>query len=208
MESNASGNADVLSDIQVLASKHDKTLQKILMIKITTEATAKQIKSLNATVQQLAGIHKEAVNQLESELQRLREESLKTSVHECRRYSWNWCLKLHGVAEKDGEDVRSVVINTLGKVTSGIADRTQNSIDVAHHLGPKQADGTARSIIILFSLRRTRDLIWNAAKCCKCLTENRLHLSEPLSPEDRAARERLWPLVRRAKRQFFAINLL
>ncbi len=136
------------------------------------------------------------------------EESLKTSVQECRRYSWKWILKLHGVAEKYGEDIRSVVINILGEVTSGIADRTQNSVDVAHHLGPKQADGTARSIIILFSLQRTRDVIWNAAKCCKCLTENRLRLSELLSPENRAAREILWPLVRRAKRQLFAINLL
>ncbi len=75
MESNASGNSDVLSAIQVLASKHDKTLQNILTIKITTEATAKQIKCLNATVQHLfldAGIHKEALNQLESELHRLR----------------------------------------------------------------------------------------------------------------------------------------
>ncbi len=207
-ESNLSGNSngDVLAAISELTLKHDKTFQKISAIETTTEATAKQIKSLTVTVQQLildVGVHKEALNHLESEIHALRKEnkSLKTSVQECSRYSWKWCLKLHGIAEKDREDVRSVVTNILEKIAPGIGDRLQDSVDIAHRLRPKRADGKARSIIILFSVRRIRDMIWGAAKGCKFLTDNRLRLSEPLSPDDRAARDKLWPLVKKAREE-------
>ncbi len=99
---NLSGNSngDVLAAISELTLKHDKTFQKISAIETTTEATAKQIKSLTVTVQQLildVGVHKEALH-LESEIHASRKEnkSFKTSVQECSRYSWRWCLKLHG----------------------------------------------------------------------------------------------------------------
>ncbi|CAM4577146.1 unnamed protein product [Leuciscus chuanchicus] len=140
---------------------------------------------------------------MESEVHALRKEnkSLKASVQECRRYSWRWFLKLHGVAEKDNEDVRSVVLNILGKIAPGVGDGLQDSVDVVHRLGPKRTDGKTRSIIILFSQRRIRDIIWSAAKGCKFLTDNKLRLSEPLSPEDRAARDKLWPLVKKAREE-------
>lgn len=195
-----------MAAIRELALKHDKTFQKISAIEVTTEATSNQIKSLTATVQQLivdVGFHKEAIDHLESEVQALKNEnkSMKAGVQESSRYSWRWCLKLHGVAEKESEDVRSVVLNVLEKVAPGIGDRLQDSVDVAHRLGPKRSEGKARSIIILFSLRRIRDMVWSAAKGCKFLRENRLHLSEPLSPDDRAAWDKLWPLVKKAREE-------
>ncbi|ROL48896.1 hypothetical protein DPX16_2239 [Anabarilius grahami] len=205
-ESSGTGNEDVLAAIRDLALKHDKTFQKISAIENTTEATSKQIKSLTATLQQLildVGVHKEALDHLESEVRTLREENktLRASVQECRRYGWRWFLKLHGVAEKDNEDVRNVALNVLEKIAPGVGDGLQDSVDVVHRLGPKRADGKARSIIILFSQRRIRDIIWGAAKGCKFLMDNKLRLSEPLSPEDRAARDKLWPLVKKAREE-------
>ncbi|XDV47039.1 hypothetical protein PO909_016785, partial [Leuciscus waleckii] len=90
-ESNVSGNGNenVLAAIRELDSKLDKTFQKISAIETTTEATSKQVKSLTATVQQLildVGVHKEALDHMESEVHALRKEnkSLKASVQECR----------------------------------------------------------------------------------------------------------------------------
>lgn len=205
-ESSGNGKWDVLAAIRELALKHDKTFQKISAIKTTTEATSKQIKSLTAMVQQLildVGVHKEALDHLESEVRALRKENktLKASVQECRRYSWRWFLKLHGIAEKDNEDVQNVVLNVLEKIAPGVGDGLQNSVDVVHRLGLMRADGKARSIIILFSQRRIRDIIWGAAKGCKFLIDNKLRLSEPLSPEDRAVQDKLWPLVRKAREE-------
>lgn len=84
------------------------------------------------------GVHKEALDHLESEVHVLRKEnkSLKASVQECRRYSWRWFLKLHGVAEKDNEDVQSVVLNILGKIAPGVGEGLQDSVDVMHRLCP------------------------------------------------------------------------
>ncbi len=93
-ESNLSGNSngDVLAAICELNLKHDKIFQMISAIETTSKATMKQIKSLTAMVQQLivdVGVHKEALNHLESEVHALRKEnkSLKASVQECSRYS-------------------------------------------------------------------------------------------------------------------------
>lgn len=77
---------------------------------------------------------------------------------------------MHGAAEKDGEDARSVVVNIIEKITPVIGAGLQECVDVAHCLGQKHSDGKARSIIILFSLRRIRGLVWAAAKGCKILT--------------------------------------
>lgn len=108
-------------------------------------------------------------------------------------------LKLHGVQEKDGEDVRFVVINVLGNVVPGISERMEVAVDIVHHLGPRRKDGTNRSIIILFALHHYRDTVWQAARGCKFLRDNKLRLSEALSPEDRVAGEKLWLLVKKAR---------
>ncbi|XP_059424804.1 ribonuclease inhibitor-like [Carassius carassius] len=101
------------------------------------------------------------------------------------------------VVDKDGEDVRSMVLNILNKIAPGIGDGLQDSVDVAHCLGPKRA----RSITTLFPLRRISDMIWGAAKGCECLTYNKLRFSEPLSPNDRAALDKLWPLLKKAQEE-------
>ncbi|KAL1250572.1 hypothetical protein QQF64_018368 [Cirrhinus molitorella] len=88
--------------------------------------------------------------------------TLKEEVGACKRYSWRWTLKLHGVQEKDGEDVRDVVIKVLGNVVPGVSERMEDAVDIAHRLGPRKKD-------------------------------------EALSPEDRVAREKLWPLVKKAR---------
>ncbi len=138
---------------------------------------------------------------IDREIQRLKEEnkSLKSGLYECRRYSWRWLLKLHGVREKEGEDIRMVAIDICGRVAPGIRDGLNQGVDIAHRLGPARDDGNARAIIILFAFRRVRDAVWRAAKRCKFLEDNGLHLTEPLSPEVRAAREKLWPLVKEAR---------
>ncbi|KAL0203733.1 hypothetical protein M9458_001751, partial [Cirrhinus mrigala] len=124
---------------------------------------------------------------------------LKEEVGVCKRYSWRWTLKLHGVQEKDGEDVHGVVINILGNVVPDISERMEETVDIAHRLGPRKKDGTCRSIMILFAFRRYRDIVWQSARDCKFLRVNKLRFTEALSPEDRVAREKLWPLVKKAR---------
>ncbi len=157
---------------------------------MTTEATSKLLENLSVMVHQLVldvGQHKEALKCIDGEIQSLKEEnkSLKSGLYECRCYSWRWLLKLHGVREKEGEDIRMVAIDICGRVAPGIRDGLNQGVEIAHRLGK------ARAIIILFAFRRVRDAVWRAARRCKFLEDNGLRLTEPLSPEDRAAREKL-----------------
>nr|XP_055039773.1 uncharacterized protein LOC129427366 [Misgurnus anguillicaudatus]XP_055039774.1 uncharacterized protein LOC129427366 [Misgurnus anguillicaudatus] len=195
---------EILTAIRELSGKYDQMFQKISAIETTTGSTAKQIETLSSTVTQLVSevaTHKESLKVMATEIQELKSanKTMKAEIGECKRYTWKWTLKLHGVREKDGEDARRVVIEILSNVVPGISDDLEGAVDVAHRLGPKRGDGSNRSIIILFALRRFRDTVWQAARGCKFLLDKKLRLTEALSPEDRIAREKLWPLVKKAR---------
>lgn len=195
------------ASVEILAAIREfreEMFQKISTIDKTTAVTAQQVESLSSTVHQLVtevATQKEALKVVSAEIQDLKlvNKTLKEEVGDCKRYSWRWTLKLHGVQEKDGEDVRRVAIDILSNVVPGISERMEDAVDIAHRLGPRRKDGTCRSIIILFALRRYRDTVWQAARGCKFLRDNKLRLTEALSPEDRVAREKLWPLVKKAR---------
>jgi hypothetical protein len=92
----------------------------------------------------------------------------------------------------------------MGKVAPGLCEYLEEGVDIVHRVGPRKHDSPQtphRSIIILFALRRIRDAVWKCAKGCRFLRDNKLRLSEALSPEDRLAREKLWPLVKKAREE-------
>lgn len=196
-------SSEILSAIHELSGKYDKMLQKISAIELSTGATAKQMETLSSTVTQLVmdvAVHKESLSAISTEIQAIKKttKSMKLELGECKRYSWKWTLKLHGVKEKEAENTRGVTVDILSNVVPGMSDDLERVIDIAHRVGPKRMDGKPRSII-LFALRRFRDIIWQAAKGCKFLNSNQLRLTEALSPEDRLAREKLWPLIKQAR---------
>ena len=96
--------------------------------------------------------------------------------------------------EETNEDTRKLSIDVMGKVAPGLCEYLVEGVDIVHRVGPRKHDGPQtphRSIIILFALRRIRDAVWKCAKGCRFLRDNKLRLSEALSPEDRLAREKL-----------------
>ncbi|CAL8343228.1 unnamed protein product [Merluccius merluccius] len=202
----SNGSADILAAIQELSIKHDDMFRKISAIESTTEITSQHIEKLSSTVEQLVvdiNHHKDILRRTELEIEQLKNENrmLRAGVAENKRYSYRWTLKLHGVKEDVNEDVRAVVFDILRKVAPGLCEYLQEGVDIAHRLGPRRKDGSHRSIIILFALRRIRDAVWKSARGCKFLRNNRLRLTEALSPEDRLAREKLWPLVEKARKE-------
>lgn len=170
-----------------------------------THATSREIEGLSVTVKQLVvdvGENKKEQHRMDKEFHALKTEnrSLKTALDESRRYGWKWFLKLHGLKESEGENVRIRVIDILQQVAPDVCDLLQAGVDIVHRLGPKQ-EGKNRSIIILFAVRRVRDGVWHAARKSQYLQSKQLTITEPLSAEDRAAREKLWPLVKRAREE-------
>ncbi|KAJ8003701.1 hypothetical protein DPEC_G00151050 [Dallia pectoralis] len=204
VKSDSREKGEILEAIRELARKHDESFQKISSIEKTTVSTSKQMEKLTSTVQQLTMEvmqQKQTTEGMKDEIHALQAENkiLKPNIADCQRYSRNWSLKLHGVKEEDGEDVRCRVINILEKVAPRIRDKLKEGVDIVHRIGPRRQDGSKRSIIILFALRLLRDAVWSEAKGSKFLLDNNLRITEALSPEDKAARKKLWPLVKKAR---------
>lgn len=162
--------------------------------------------SLATSVQNLiieVSSHDEQLSLMEKEIQTLKDENatLKSNIAEAQRNTRCWSLKLHGLKEADGENVRRITIDALAKVAPDVQDQLDRVVDVVHRIGRKSTPPNKRPIIVLFSMRRYRDAIWRAAKNSRFLLDNALRISELLSPEDKAAREKLWPRVKKAREE-------
>ena len=53
-------------------------------------------------------------------------------VNEMDAYKRRWNLKISGVPEQEGENVKMTMIDLLSRISPGIKDSLQNSVDVAH----------------------------------------------------------------------------
>ena len=138
---------------------------------------------------------------MEEDIAKLQAEnkSLRESIAEGNRYSRRWCLKIHGIREQDNEDIRTRVISILGRTAPSVRDYLQEGIDVTHRVGKLREDGSERSTIVRFALRKHRDAVWKEAKGSQFLKDNNLRITEALCPEDQAERNRLWPFVKAAR---------
>lgn len=92
-------------------------------------------------------------------------------------------------------------ISGAGSLTPKIRDSLKEGVDIAHRIGQRRQDGPSRSTIVLFAMQRHREAIWKEAKGSKFPLDNKLRITEALSPEDKAARGKLWPLVEKAREE-------
>ncbi|KAI4905601.1 hypothetical protein NFI96_006897 [Prochilodus magdalenae] len=144
---------------------------------------------------------------LQRKVSELHEENkrLKESVTEQARYKRKWNLRLNSLAEKDGEDIREVVIGILTRVVPVSVERLRETIDVVHRLGkkgnPATSDNTPRSVMIQFVARTVRDDVWKRSRDARVCQEMHIQFKEDFSKEDREARRKLWPLVRDARQR-------
>lgn len=80
--------------------------------------------------------------------------------------------------------------------------RLADTIDTVHRLGTKQQnDNKPKGIIIQFIARVYRDAVWKAAKTSPHLRDNVLRFAEDLSKEDRKRRNKLWPVIKKAREE-------
>lgn len=196
----------LLDAIQKLTAKMDETHDKVISIDNTVAVSCEKLDKLSEKVSHMSEeikTHGVKIALIEKENKELRAENLrlKENFDEMQRYSRRWNLKLQGVPERDGEDTRSVTISILKQVVPGIQDKMEDVIDVAHRLGLRRSDGAPRNIVMRFTMRTYRDIVWRAAKESRYLAENRIRIKEALIKQDVDARAKLWPLVKKAREE-------
>lgn len=136
------GTADTVSGIEksvaFLSSKYDELVSKI-------ESQAKTLAEVRAKSASLESV----VKQREAELRELR-----TAVENAEQYSRRKNIEIHGVEQREGEDLLKVVADLATKLR--LPQPTKESIEAVHRLGTRQ--GTRPPIIVRFQDRNTREL--------------------------------------------------
>ncbi|KAE8281759.1 hypothetical protein D5F01_LYC19142 [Larimichthys crocea] len=176
---------DAFRSLADLINSRSDTLEKMM------ESVRGEIKALDDKV-----VH------VERRMERNESSALKTMnrVSELERYSRRWNLRLHGLTETREEDVRVRAISVCQAVLSEDKEKLADAIDVVHRVGkPRQDNTKPRGVIVRFISRRFRDAVWKAAKSNPYLQNKGLRFTEDLTQEDRENRQKLWPLIKKAR---------
>lgn len=125
---------------------------------------------------------------------------LEAKVNEAERYQRRWNLRLYGLPEQVGENVKLRVIEVCQAVIPEAKKSVHDHIDISHRIGRKEPN-RARPTIIRFSSRSTKELVWKKAKMSEYLKTRKLKFGEDLTAMDKASRNQLWPRVEEARKQ-------
>lgn len=201
-ESTEHGNSsDIVTSLSALINARSDSIEKMVGdnamkiegLKKTIDFACAEIKDMKvkiSTIEKQASCEEKRVNVCQQR------------ISELERYSRRWNLRLHGVGETEKEDVRKKAIQICQEVLPEQKDKLVDNIDVVHRLGNKQPnDPKPRGVIIQFSSRIQRDAVWKAAKTSRFLRDNGLRFAEDLSKEDRERRNKLWPMIEKARKE-------
>lgn len=164
------------------------------------EELKSSINFLSADLQDIKGNLQHTVDRVSKTEEKI--QSLENKVLELTRYKRRWNLRLRGLPEEEEENVRMKVIDICQNVAPDYKEKFVEVIDSVHRLGRKHpAKAQARDVILQFSMRHVRDMIWKMSKHAEYLKQRNLRFKEDLTPEDREKRNRLWPLIQQARQE-------
>lgn len=182
-------NSRIIKDMKEEVGKNTEKISSVLE---TIDFICNEVKDLKQRVDFIdSRTKKEEINSTERE-QRL--ANLET-------YTRRWNLRIHGIPEKDKENVRQEIIDVCQQILPQFKEKFPDVIDVAHRLGRVHPHSKGRGILFRFTSRFYRDAVWRAAKDADFLTKNRLKITEDLSSADRAKRLKLWPIIEKARKE-------
>ncbi|KAL1252322.1 hypothetical protein QQF64_020118 [Cirrhinus molitorella] len=201
-----------LSKLSQLVKNRSDGLEKLIgenKIKDMKEEIGRnteQISGMTETIEficsEVKGL-KERVNVIDSQTKKVEivsTEQEKRLAH-LEAYTRRWNLRIHGIPEKERENVHQEVIDVCQRLLPQFKDKFPDVVDVAHRLGRPNPQNKGRGIIFQFTSRFYRDAVWRAAKDAEFLFVNRLKKTEDLSPADKARRIKLWPAVEKARKE-------
>ena len=155
------------------------------------------IKNVNTTLdgmgEQLAAAKSE-IDTLLTKVATLEQDNtkLRDKCYELDAYKRRWNLRVANICERQGENVKQIIIDLFSQVSPELANQLSNTIDIAHRLGPWSEDASSpRRIIVQFISRTHRDIVWRDARQAAVLRDRKICIFEDLTQEVKDARELL-----------------
>lgn len=204
--SDAVSNSVLLAAIEKVSKLQEESLVKLHSVEASVKENTASICNLTCS---LESINKQVedvtdkVLSLQTKVVKLEKEN-KALNEKCSgldSYKRRWNLRVAGIPEHEGENVKMVVIELFRNLSPHTAEKLQDMVDIAHRLGPKSGNTNPRRIIVQFLSRTCRDAIWAEAKRSELLKQKKIRILEDLTQEDKEARNKLWPLVEKARRE-------
>lgn len=199
--------ASLLSIVQNIERMQRESLRRLMSLEGTVNQNSASIQSLCNSMVATEKKVDEAVQKtslLQSKVDVLEKENhaLRKKCNELDAYQRRMNLRVSGIPERAGEDVKKMMIDLFGQVSPAVADQLPLFVDVAHRLGPRSEDErSSRRIIVRFSHRSIKERIQRDARTAEILKVRNIMLTDDLTQETRDARNELWPLVAQARKE-------
>ncbi len=157
--------------------------------------------AITAVCNQLKGVEIQVQKNVK-QVKELTEQVFKLQQRsdDAERYSRRWNLRLYGMKETAGENIRVDIMKLFATLAPEDKEKIGFLVDTVHRVGVPR-DNTNRPVIIQFTMRNFRNKIWKISRENDLLKEKKLMLKEDLTLADRMERNRLWPLVEAARKQ-------
>lgn len=123
---------------------------------------------------------------------------LISRMSELEHYKRRWNLRVIGMKETAGDDIRREVVSLLAEIAPHLQHKLEDIVDTVHRVGPKTKD-KSRQVIIQFCMRKHRDEFWRSTKVSDVCKLRGIKFTKDLSKEDREARAALWPRISEAR---------
>lgn len=174
---------DVLVAIKSLDYKVDNFGKQL---KENTEMVASIVQRVEMNTVDITDC-KSKLDELEKKHSALEKENadLKEKVLEVERYKRRWNLRLLGLKEQDGENIREKIQELLLQLFPQWKEEIAGVVDSVHRTGRRE-EGGIRQVILQFVRRLHRDEIWKI-------------FVQDFTKEDHQARELLWPKIKQAR---------
>lgn len=173
-----------------LLSRIDRNDKSIRDITMKMQALFNEVKEVSDTVETLT----QTTAAQEKHISDLEE---KLNAQEAHHRRWN--LRIYGLPEEKGEDLKKKVMDICRMVAPQVADM-QLALDICHRVGPKKDRGP-RPTLIRFAFRSVKEEVWRSAKGSDFLEARKIYFKLDLTAKDKERRNLLYPQVAAARRE-------
>lgn len=190
-------NAALMTVMERIEKMQEESLRKLHSLETTVKDNTQTIKSVTDSLEFLGKQVEDVtlqVDSLQSHVEALEKENavLRDKWNNLEAYQRRWNLRMAGIPERTGEDIKKTIIDILAQVSPDIAQDLRFSVDIVHRLGPRSADlHSSRRIIVQFLSRTHRDRIWRDARTSQLLKERKIKILEDLTQDMKDARNKL-----------------
>lgn len=193
-------NALLLAAIERIERMQEKSLERVCSVEGTVNAVKVKLDGMGKQMSEIMS----KVEVLETQAVTLQEENveLRDKYNKLEAHSRRSNLRVHGIPEKAGENTRRLIVDLFGQVSPRTRGDLELMVDVAHRLGPhSEGRRSHRTIIVRFLSRRYRDNVFEDAKTATVLQERKIRITQDLTEQDKASRNKLWPQVAQARKE-------